>query len=160
MTAHHPSFFLVNSNFSSSTERCFSGNTTHRMILTAGALFWWSKSDTAEGPIHVCSASDGERVWLSPTCQKKCLNVESISTKKECMQSLLKYHGKNVVFEMSYLTQKHKIYTLLVYLVSGADWFGNKKSTIGFGLIGLQFILTANQRKCLGIYFYYTEFFF
>lgn len=26
-------------------------------------------------------------------------------------------------------------------------------------LIGFQFIITANQRKCLGIYFYYTEFF-
>lgn len=34
-----------------------------------------------------------------------------------------------------------------------------QKSTIGFRLIRFQFIITANQRKCLGIYFYYIEFF-
>lgn len=39
----------------------------------------------------------------------------------------------------------------------GSIW--KQKSAIGFRLIGFQFIITANQRTCLGIYFYYTEFF-
>lgn len=97
MTAHHPSFFLSELKFQLEYRKVFQWqyNNIYGMIFTPGALFWWSKSDTAEGPIHVRSASDGKtRVWLSPRCQKQCLNVESISTKKEWLQSLLKYHGK------------------------------------------------------------------
>lgn len=135
----------------------FSYMTTYGMIFTPGALFWWSKSDTAEGPIHVCSASDGVYDYHRDI-KKQCLNVESIYTTKEWLQSLLKYHGKNVVFDMTYLTQKHKIHVADLFSKWGRSIW-KQKSTIGFRLTGFQFIITANQRKCLGIYFDYTEFF-
>lgn len=81
--------------------------------------------------------------------------MESISTKKEWLQTLLKYHEKNVVFD---LTDSKAQNTRVADLF--CKWGRSKqKSAIGFRLIGFQFIIAANQRKCLGIYFYYTEFF-
>lgn len=67
-------FFLVNSNFSSSTERCFSGNTTRyewfslQVIYSDGVKVILQREQFMSA-VHLM-ASD---VWLSPRCKKTML---------------------------------------------------------------------------------------